>query len=375
MSELKVGVIGLRFSEIRGEDPLATLMGIMPRNWAIYNGLKGYGLDTYLYVDPHAAIDDRPDYHSEKFIRNPKEFIQRVETEFDYTIIAGTRIHTTLEQHPWLAELKGGRFIWAQCYHNHPGEIPAVLTDNLVAAGFTSPRYAREFNRQFPGIYTTLLTTGQPRRHHAARQPEGDIIFVGHVHNLASLHLFQQIALMNPQRRLHLITSRIRAPGKDGQAYIELAKMEDDAERHAAVQRLFETETGSYPNNLTYHFLPHGEEYDIVEKASVGLSICHNRMWQIDNSKVCYYLSFGIPSISQLPSLSHRFCERLGAGEQIRFNASAEEWTDAINRWADWDLPRKTALRARAQDLFSWDNVAFEVYDMILEDSRPLVRA
>ena len=372
MSKLKIGVIGLRFSEIYGSDPLLTLKGIMPRNWAIYDGLRKYGLETYLYVDPHAPVEEHPHYRSENFVRSPEIFMERAQKEFDYTVIAGTRIQTTLEQHPWLVRMQGGKFIWAQCYHNHPGEVPTGITDNLVAAGFTSPRYAREFNRKFPNIYTTLLTTGQPIRPHAPSKPEGDILFVGHIHNVASLNLFARIATLNPDRKLHLITSRIREPNSGQGKYLELGALEDNMARQSAVRRLFESVAGEKPSNLQYHFLPHGEEHEVVEKASIGLSICHNNSWKIDNSKVCYYLSFGIPVISQLPSLSHRFCERLDAGESIAFGASAEQWTEAIARWSDWTFDHKQNLRQQAEQMFSWDNVAFEVYDMILEDANPL---
>lgn len=368
----KVGIIGLRLSEIRGEDPLTTLRGIMPRTWALYDGLKRYGLETYIYVDPKASVDNVASYKTENFIRSPQRFIEMVENEFDYTVLAGTRIQTLLDQHPWLSQIKGGKLVGAFCYHNDPRPAPSAITSNLIGAAFTSPRYARQFNREYPGVYTRLLTTGQPRRTHSPRPPGGDVIFVGHIHNLSALSLFQKIARLIPDRRLHIITSRIRRPNSPAGEYIELSRLGDNAERADTVRRLFEDAAGEFPSNIQYHFLPHGEEYDIVETASVGLSICHSANWKLDNSKVVYYLSFGIPTISQLPSLSHRFCEQLEAGEAIRFGASAEEWTESIKRWTSWDLDRKVKLRRRAETMFDWENVAFEVYDMILEDMNPI---
>lgn len=373
MTQKKVGVVGFKFSELRGEDPLNSLMGILPRNWAIYDGLKKYGLDTSLYLDPHIPVDECLLQKPQNFVRSPKAFIDKIENEFDYTVLCGTRMQTLLEHHPWLAEVKKGRFIWAMCYENHPGDVPPVLVDNMVAAGFTSPRYSREFARKYSGVYTRLLTTGQPNHVHAPGEPAGDIVYVGHIHNVSNLALFAKIAEANKDRELHIISSRVRAPNSGQGEYLQFARMEDDSQRAAVFYKLVEDITGEPPpSNLRYHFLPHGEEYGVLERASVGLSICHNKHWKIDNSKVTYYLNFGIPVISQLPSLSFRFCQSFDAGEAIRFGASVDEWNEAINRWADWSFEKKIALRERAAQFFSWKNVAFEVYDMILEDMYPL---
>ena len=365
---MRVGVVGLRISSLNG-NPQETLMGNPVRSWALLNGLKRYGFDTELFVDHNAKVDeDLNAAYGDRLVRDKQVFIDHLSSgHFDAVIICGTRIHTTLEQHPWLANLSGGPVFLAQCYHNVDDPLPSPLVDNIVGATFVTPRYVDRWMQQYPKTRAGIMTTGEISRPANATEANGDAVFVGHIHSHAVIKKIAEVAIRDSSRDFHIVTSRIKKPNSSSQEYIAFAPMQDDAERQAAFAKIIQELGVEKSDNFKYHFLPPGAEEGLMNKVSVGMDFSWNAQWLIDNSKVPNYLSYGLNVVSQLPAPSYRFVHKFDAGVVLAHGADGFVWQDAIQQAAELSVARKNELRTQTGAYFGWDNAVFDIASIMLD--------
>jgi hypothetical protein len=367
-SQKRIGVIGLRISSLEG-NPQITLMGNPVRSWALFSGLQRYNFDTELFVDPHSPVSE--DIHTRfgsRFVRNTGEFLKRASAgHYDGVIVCGTRIHTTLEQHPWLADLNGCPVFLGQCYHNVETRVPSPLIDNIVGACFVTPRYQYRWATEYPGTRTGIMMTGEVAKPATATVSNGDAVFVGHIHGHAIIKKMTQVAAQDSKRNYHIVSSRIRRPQITPAEYITFAPMADEAERQQAFASILTQCGAEKPDNFHYHFLPPGEEQELMDKVSVGLDFSWNDQWLLDNSKVPNYLSYGLNVVTQLPAPSYRFVHKFNAGKPLAYNADAYAWRDAIQEAAELSVARKNELRREAGAYFSWTNAVFDLAAVMMD--------
>jgi hypothetical protein len=369
MSKRKtVGIVGLRIGELRG-DPQETLMGNPVRSWALFENLPEFGFDTELFVDRHAPIAlQLENEYGARFVRDSGEFRQKAAGgHYDAVVVCGTRIHLSLEHHPWLGELSGCPVFLGQCYHNVDTPLPEPLVEAIVGATFVTPRYQQRWSIQHPSSLTGVMTQGQIPHPPKSDVSNGDAVFVGHIHTHGIIKRLALVAASDPARNYHIISSRIRRPGGQSGEYVVMGDIESDCDRQAQFDSIMKQIGAERPSNMYYHFLPPGHEGPILNSSSVGLDFSWNPSWSIDNSKVPYYLSYGLKVVCQLPAPSYRFLYKFGAGEVLPYDASEEQWQNAIDKAGNNPVEQKNALRAAAGQAFSWRNATFDLASIMFE--------
>ncbi len=361
----RVFVVGLRISELRG-DPQLTLLGNPTRSWALFTKLEKYGFDASLFVDSGTPIEDQiHKQYGHRFIRKPEFFLDAINSATSpLVVVCGTRIHETLTHHPWLLQVRNSRIVLAQCYHNVPDAIPGEFIEQVTAALFVTPKYVRRWNEQYPAIPTSVLTTGENAKRPNASSSNGDAVFVGHIHNASFLKLMSVLAVNDPSRNYHIVSGRIKDPST--REYVAMGKL-SDLERQRTFSRLTELVGGTLTTNLAYHFLPPGKEAELLDQVSVGIDYTWGKDWVIDNSKVPYYLSYGLNVLAHLPAPSHRFVTKFDAGNMIEQGAAWKTWAESIAQFGNLSVETKNNRRIEAGQFFDWDNVAFDVAAVLME--------
>jgi len=360
-------IVGLRISELRG-DPQKTLLGNPMRSWALFTGLGKYGFTTKLFVGGGCSIEPAiQNEYGNRLIKDSATFINESKGNETIVIICGTRIHETIAQHSWIKDINGSQIVLAQCYHNVIEPLPVNLLDQMKHAFFVTPKYIHAWNEQYPSIPSSIITTGQVNSEPDAMDANGDAIFVGHIHQSHFLNLIAKLAEQNKSKKFHVVTTRIRE--KNSREYVALKDF-DSVERDAIFKDLVQSIYGSRcPDNLIYHFLPPGAEDELMSQVSIGIDYTWNSNWVLDNSKVPYYLSYGLNVIAHLPAPSHRFVTKFGAGVKVNQGAPLAEWNKAVKDLSSLSLKDKNRRREVAGEYFSWDNVVFDVASVLLEIS------
>lgn len=360
----KILIVGLRISELR-EDPQKTLLGNPMRSWALFKGLGKYGFETKLFIGSNCDVDEHLlELHGKNFIYDSQSFIVEADHEDCVVVICGTRIHETINQHPWILNIKNSKIVLAQCYHNVMDPLSKEFVEQINHALFVTPKYLHSWNVQYPNIPTSIMTTGQIDKQPDATEANGDAVFVGHIHNINFLNLMAKLAACNDNKKFHIVTSRIKT--SDG-SYI-VFKDYEQAERLEVFAGLVEKIYGAMcPANLLFHFLPPGKEDSLMNKVTIGIDYTWNPNWVLDNSKVPYYLTYGLNVIAHLPAPSHRFVTKFNAGVKVRQGAPLNEWDNAIKDLSTLSVEEKNQRRIDVGKFFSWDNVTFDVASVLLE--------
>ncbi len=364
----KIAIVGLRLSNVP-ENPITGLQGTPNRTWALFAGLPQYGFETHMYVEANARVHDTiAEDYGYRFIRTPESFLTRVEQgEFDTVIIVGTKLQTSVQQQPWLLKLKNTKIYLAQCYHNDPKGIPEELVDQMIGCSMETPLYKRLWEEQFPGCPTSIRATVTPSHPPTATEADGSAVFVGHIHNLQTLVRLFEIARLDSEREYHIVSSMIREVGAGPGVYRHMdAKLSMEQKRDVFRSMMNEHGCGQ-PDNVVYHHLPQGSESDLLGKVSVGIDVCWNRQWVIDNSKVTNYLTYGLNVVAEKPSQSSRFVTRFKAGTVLPFKAPPEDWRDAIQDLSQLEIEQKNARRRTAGEFFSWENAVFDLAAHLLD--------
>ncbi|MFT2091646.1 hypothetical protein [Paraglaciecola sp. 2405UD69-4] len=356
-------IVGLRISELKGK-PQHTLLGNPMRSWALFERLGRYGFNTQLFVGAGCDIDEPIQQEfGDRLIVDSQEFIKKASENDCIVIVCGTRIHETIAQHPWVLDIRNAKIVLAQCYHNRPELLPIEFSSQIKHALFVTPRYLCAWNADYPTIPSSIMTTGQVDKEPNALESNGDAIFVGHIHNLKFLNLMAKLAENNVDKNFHVVTSRI----KNSEGKYVVMKDYDEEERNdvfaALVKRIYGT---ACPDNLIYHFLPPGKEESLMDKVSVGIDYTWNPDWVLDNSKVPYYLTYGLNIIAHLPAPSHRFVTRFDAGVNVEQAANFNTWDKSFKQLTTLPVEHKNARRYESGKFFSWDNVAFDVAAVLL---------
>lgn len=361
----QVFIVGLPMSQLRG-DPQLTLFGNTMRSWALFSLLGNYGFETRLHIKANAAIDEEVSaQYGDRIILGHQRFLEEIEAaDNPFVVVCGTRIHETLKHYPWIADIRNARIVLAQCYHNVMDPLPDAFLAQIKAALFVTPKYINAWNKQYPNIPTSILTTGQVSRPPDATESTGEAVFVGHIHNVKFLALMGKLASNDPSRIYHVVSGRIKDPKT--QEFIAMELQPAD-ERQTVFRQLVMDASGEAPPNLHYHHLPPGQETELMDRVSIGIDYTWGKAWKLDNSKVPYYLSYGLNVIAHLPSPSHRFVSRFNAGKAIEQDAPWQEWLALINQYGELDIGTKNARRMEAGNIFSWRNVAFDVGSILLE--------
>ncbi len=368
MQARKVGIVGTRITSLHG-NPQETLLGNPARSWALFRGLPRYGFTTELFVDSGAPIDAAIQKEfGDRFVRNSKEFLRNVrEGNYAAVIVCGTRVQVSIEQHSWITGLTGVPMFLCQCYHNIDDPLPKPFLTSIVGATFVTPRYCARWAQQHQSTRSGLMTTGQVVRVPNAIAANGDAVFVGHIHSYPIVRKITRVAAMDSKRTYHIISSRMREPGGASGDYVAFGTMTDEAERQSRFSEILTKAGIDRPDNFQFHYLLPGEESSLLDVVSVGLDFSWNENWLIDNSKVPYYLCFGLNVVSQLPAPSYRFVQRFNAGSVLPFTADEYAWLDAIQRAAVMTVEHKNQLRQEAGAFFSWDNAVFDLASMMLD--------
>jgi hypothetical protein len=363
----RILIVGLRIRELTG-DPQKTLLGNPMRSWALYTGLAKYGFDTKLFIGAGCNVDEANLHeHGDKLIRDSNTFLSETKDDNTIVVVCGTRIHETIAQHPWIANVEQSQVILAQCYHNVLDPLPTNFLSKIKHAFFVTPKYVHSWNEQYPNIPSSIVTTGQVESKPDAHDANGDAIFVGHIHQSHFLNLMAKLADNNTDKTFHIVSTRIRKKNsRDYAIFIDLSEQERNKLFKELVENIYDSEC---PTNLIYHFLPPGEEELLMSKVSIGIDYTWNPKWVLDNSKVPYYLTYGLNVIAHLPAPSHRFVTKFNAGVKIKQGAHINEWNSAVKELSTLTLEDKNQRRVEAGQFFSWDNVVFDVASVLLEIS------
>ena len=358
---VKVGIVGLPIKKLGG-DPQKTLLGNPMRSWALFDNLPMYGYGTWLYIGPKTEVQEHLNIkYGIRLIQSEKKFVDMAANFFDVVIVCGTRIQTTLEQVPWLHSIRVNKIFGALCYHNDLTPLPPEFSNQFIGSAFVTPSFKIAWEKQYPHAPGWIVTTGQVSRDEPVNVTDGSVVFVGHIHNTAKLGLLVDIAALDAERSYHVVSSQIRVPDGQPGDYYGMGDLADDRARINCFQEIVAKSGRIVPRNLLYHFLPPGEEEKLLNEATVGIDFSWNSNWLIDNSKIPYYLSYGLAPVTEMPAPSFRFVERFGVGSVLRYGALVEEWVAAISKAAETSLEKKSALRVEAGAWFSWKNVTFDV--------------
>ena len=357
----KIGIVGLPIRELT-DRPQETLLGNPMRSWAIYAGLQDYGYETYLYINDNTTVSSGlPRELSSNLIRGGRAFLNLASKELDAVILCGTRVQVALDCNPWLNfEEIDKPVILAQCYHNDPSPLDQSLVTRTFSAGFVSPKFSAAFSKSYASIPTFILTTGQTAQQPSRTEPRRAAAFVGIIHNWQTFGRMMDIAAAVSDIHFHVISGSVRVPNGAPGNYVNFHTV-SAAERDNTFFKLCADANLQIPLNVSYHFLPPGNERPLLDTVSVGLDLSWTKDWSIDNSKIAYYLSLGLVPVTEKPAPSYRFLDYFGVGECLEYRSNAAQFANAISRCVEWDATRRNELRLAAQAFFSWKNVAFEV--------------
>lgn len=361
-----IGIIGLNIHSLF-DDPQITLPGNPVRSWAIFRLLENYGFITDLYIGPKATVEASIKAgYGDRLIVDHQQFIENTKKKYDALIICGTKLKETLSHHPWISEVVNIPIFLALCAHDKSFEIPQTLKDNIIGATFVSPRHAHLWQQAHPKSQTGIMAHGQIAKPAVDFASQSDVILLGHIHSIEYLFHFIEIARLDPNRKYHLVTSKINRLSRGGD-YIYLGRLADDQERGRIIDEMVSAREIDLPKNLFYHYLPPGSEAALLDNCSIGIDFSWHQQWHIDNSKVCNYLSWGLQVICERPALSFRFVQRHNAGKVLAFGASPSDWVAAIHSLGPPRLEEKNRIRLEAAGEYSWDRAVFDLAVIMID--------
>jgi glycosyltransferase involved in cell wall biosynthesis len=353
---MKVGIVGLKISALSG-NPLETLLGNSVRSWALFTLLEKYGHETFIYVETEAEIDPKiKSKYQRRFVKSRAEFISLSENFFDITIICSTKINHIIREKPWLNGICGNIHL-ALCYHNEPFIMPKDLGKAIRSVSFVNPKFIEAWQLdQRTCLPSFVMSTGQVIEKIQYLPDNRHMIYMGWIHSREGLLKLLKIAELLPDFPLVISTNGMR-----------LEKQYFSFKGDPQEPEIFECEMkktiGRLVKNVSFEFIPNGLEKNWLQKSFVGLDVCWNKNWILDNSKVCNYLSKGLFVATEGPSESGRFVERCDAGIFFPFGQREEYWAQAIRTIYDRKSPAKHMdIAKKAEALFSWENIAFETH-------------
>lgn len=368
MKRIRCLIIGFPHSEIQG-NPLETFYGIRVRDWALFTQLQYYGIDADLYVQPNAIIDDKiaAEYGS-RFIRDPGKVIADCNSDkYDCVILSATKLQAIYSQLPFLSKISSTDLFGAFCYDNEPAAICQDIASRLIGVTFTSPLHKRHWDNRGLNIPSILITTGQLPKPNADNAGDGSVLFMGYIHSAGHLHKLALMADADKGRPYHVVSSFIREIGSATKKYYNMSKL-DDQQRNVYFRNYVIQIAGFFPDNLQYHFLPPGQEYNLMNSVSVGIDFSWMVNQSLENSKICHYLTYGIAPVAQLPAPSFRYVNRFRFGQIVPFNASVAQWTEAIHACVEQGcIEERNRVRRESGYAFDWSNVTFDIGSFLID--------
>jgi FkbM family methyltransferase len=356
----KIGIVGLPFFEI-DEKPLETLVGIRVRTWALFEMLPEYGFDTYLYVDPDIPIHQNVyKGHGNRMIRSKNDFLNLCEAEFKFTILCATKIEYLLYNHPWLKKIRSTYIFGAFCYDRNQ-YIESNILKHMIATTFTTYVQKQLWDKRLTGVPSFIITTGQIAQPVVPSKKNCDSVFIGELRSLRVLRLLCEIANLLPrQNKIYLVTKRIIEQCEQNRVYLDLNGFSQN-ECCKILSEFVESMGFSLPSNLIYKNIPHGQEKVLLDQVNVGLDFSWSDKYNIENSKVSRYLTYGLFPVVELPAPSNRYLTFFNTGRKLSYNSPAKDWAAAITASFKHDINAKNKLRQKAGNFFNWKNVAFEI--------------
>lgn len=362
---MKILILSFHIEGLRG-DPLRTLVGINVRAWALFRLLPRYNIHTYIVVNSDALVDKNilAKYGS-RIIRGDKEAANLIEErKVDIIIINSTKYQEFLRKRSSFLDILAMTSLpifGAFCYDNENSPIDSHFIEKLIGVSFTSHDHRLNWDARNTGVPAIVTTAGQPKPQERYKKGDGSAIFIGYVHNDSYIARMARLALADPERKYHIVSSYIRNQGSANLAYHSLVNISPISRETLINSILFKYDLDR-PLNLVYSYLPHGEDEELLASCSIGLDFSWRNEASIENSKICRYLTYGLWPIAELPATSSRFVQHFKYGSVIRFNASDKEWLSAILS-GDSQPATKNRLRVRRQasSYFSWQNVVAEL--------------
>lgn len=353
---MKVGIVGLKISTLSG-NPLETLLGNSVRSWALFTLLAKYEHETFIYVETDAEIDLKINSKYEnRFVRSRAEFISLSENFFDLTIICSTKINHIIREKPWLEGIRGNIHL-AMCYHNEPFMMSEDLGKAIKSVSFVNPKFIEAWqNDQRTCLPSFVMSTGQVVEEIQYLPDNRQMIYMGWIHSREGLSKLLRIAELLPDFPLVISTNGMKLEKK----YFSFKGEPHEPE---TFENEMKKTMGKLIKNVSFEFIPNGLEKRWLQKSFIGLDVCWNKNWILDNSKVCNYLSKGLFVATEGPSESGRFVERCDAGIFFPFGQREEDWAQAIRKIYDSKSPTKHRdILKKAEALFRWENIAFETH-------------
>ncbi|MBO6536645.1 MAG: hypothetical protein JJ966_10505 [Balneolaceae bacterium] len=306
--------------------------------------------------------------YRDRFIRDSDKFIALANSGyFDYILFASTKLELLLDHKPWLNKLNKKNIIGVFCYFNTSLSRNFKLlkiTRKMVAVGFITPIQKLIWDAIIKKVPSFIITTGQTPQVSLKENKTKDTIFIGELRSVHHLLKLIDIAKLCSDRKHYLITTRIIDQKDNNKVYLDLLKF-PVTDREEEFKKFIESLGYELPENLIFKDIPYGEESEILDEVGIGIDFSWNSVYEIENTKVNRYLTYGLYPIVEMPSPSYRYLNLFQTGKIIDYDSSAEVWSEAINKFESPDLTKINNIRDRARIKFDWLNLAYEIDSII----------